>query len=70
MHCELERSGKRRVVEILTPSGQVTGSTIEASSIFALRENQLEPTGGFPSKLAKFRAAGLDPAIVLAQVHA
>jgi pilus assembly protein CpaF len=69
VHCELERSGKRRVVEILTPSGQVSGSTIEASSIFALRENLLQPTGGFPSKLTKFWSAGLDPAIVLAEVR-
>jgi pilus assembly protein CpaF len=70
VHCELERSGRRRVAEIIAPSGQVTGSTIEASSIFALSGGTLEPTGGYPSKTAKFRRAGLDPATVLAEVRA
>jgi pilus assembly protein CpaF len=65
VHCELERSGKRRVAEIIAPSGQATGSTIEASSIFALQRGALEATGGYPSKTAKFRRAGLDPATVL-----
>jgi pilus assembly protein CpaF len=69
VHCELERSGKRRVVEILTPSGRITGSTIEASAIFTLRGDLLEPTGGYPSKMAKFRGAGLDPVTVLSEVR-
>jgi pilus assembly protein CpaF len=70
VHCELERDGKRRVAEIIAPSGQTTGSTIEASSIFALQRGGLEPTGGYPSKTAKFRRVGLDPATVLAEVRA
>ena len=70
VHCELERSGQRRVAEIIAPSGQATGSTIEASSIFALQRGGLEPTGGYPSKTAKFRRAGLDPATVLSEVRA
>lgn len=65
VHCELERTGKRRVVEIIAPSGQATGSTLEASSIFAIERGQLEATGGYPSKTAKFRRAGFDPATVL-----
>ena len=69
VHCELERDGKRRVAEIIAPSGQATGSTIEASSIFALQRGTLEPTGGYPSKSAKFRRAGLDPASVLSEVR-
>jgi pilus assembly protein CpaF len=70
VHCELERSGQRRVVEIIALSGQVTGSTIEAGAIFSLRGGGLEPTGGYPSKTSKFRRAGLDPATVLAEVRA
>jgi pilus assembly protein CpaF len=70
VHCELERSGRRRVAEIIAPSGQVTGSTIEASAIFTLQRGSLEPTGGYPSKTSKFRRAGLDPATVLAEVRA
>ena len=69
VHCELERSGQRRVAEIIAPSGQVTGSTIEASAIFALQRGSLEPTGGYPSKTSKFRRAGLDPATVLSEVR-
>ena len=66
VHCELERSGKRRVVEIIAPSGQSVGAVLEASSIFALRDGSLAATGGYPSRTAKFRRAGFDPAAVLA----
>ena len=65
VHCELVRGGRRRVTEILAPSGNVTSGVIEASSIFALEGGILAPTGGYPSRTAKFAAAGLDPAIVL-----
>jgi pilus assembly protein CpaF len=70
VHCELERSGRRRVAEIIAPSGNANGSAIEASSIFALQHGALEPTGGYPSKTAKFRMAGLDPSSVLAEARA
>ena len=66
VHCELAINGRRRVVEIIAPSGQTSGTTIEASAIFASQRGLLEPTGGYPSKTEKFRAAGLDPALVLA----
>lgn len=72
VHCEMDKRGSRRVVEILAPSGQVTGTAgnggvIEASSIFALEGRDLVATGGYPMKLAKFRSAGLDPSIVLSR---
>ncbi|ANP71912.1 CpaF family protein [Cryobacterium arcticum] len=65
VHCEMDRHGRRRVTEIIAPSGQLTGATIEASPLFLMNNGVLEHTGGFPTKLAKFRAAGLDPADVL-----
>ncbi|WP_130178081.1 CpaF family protein [Cryobacterium sp. SO1] len=65
LHCEMDRHGRRRVTEIIAPSGQLTGSIIEASPLFLMKDGVLEHTGGFPTKLAKFRAAGLDPAEVL-----
>jgi len=65
VHLELLRGGMRRVAEIVTPSGHVSGSVIEASTIFALERGLLEPTGSFPTRLSKFAAAGFDPAIVL-----
>ena len=65
VHCEIDHHGRRRVTEIIAPSGQLTGSMIEASPLFLMRNGLLEHTGGFPTKLAKFTAAGLDPADVL-----
>ena len=67
VHCELGRGGKRRVVEIVSPSGQVHAGVIEASPIFALSGGALEPTGGFPARLVKFQNAGLDPVPILAK---
>jgi len=65
VHCELQRNGRRRVVEIVTPSGHVSGSVIEASTIFSLSGAELRHTGNFPTRLTKFTAAGFDPAVVL-----
>jgi pilus assembly protein CpaF len=67
VHCRLDRSGQRRVVEIVAPSGQVTAGVIEASPVFATRDGVLEATGSYPQRTAKFEAAGLDPATVLAR---
>ena len=66
VHCELVRSGGRRIVEILAPSGQVTGSLIEASTIFAMERGVLTATGSYPTKTAKFRTGGFDLSAVLA----
>jgi hypothetical protein len=33
VHCEIDRHGRRRVTEIIAPSGQLAGSTIEASPL-------------------------------------
>lgn len=65
--CVMDRNGDRRVTEILAPTGVVSSGVIEASPIFALRNGELAATGGFPAKRAKFDAAGLDPATVLAR---
>ncbi|TFD68916.1 CpaF family protein [Cryobacterium ruanii] len=67
VHCEIDRHGRRRVTEIIAPSGQLSGSTIEASPLFLSPHGFLEPTGSHPTKLAKFRAAGVDPVPVLRQ---
>ena len=66
VHCELQR----RVVEIVAASGQSVGSVLEASSIFALRDGELQATGGYPARTTKFQRAGFDPSAVLAPVHA
>ena len=65
VHCELDRGGRRRVAEIVAPSGHVTEGIIEASPIFVLGAGGLQATGSHPGRTAKFAAAGLDPATVL-----
>ena len=65
VHCELARGGSRHVVEILAPTGVVSGGVIEASPVFVRSRGSLEHTGGYPARTAKFARAGLDPAIVL-----
>ena len=67
VHCELQRSGARRVTEILTPTGVVTAGVIESSTIFELRHGLLESTGSYPAKTAGFHGAGFDLADVLAR---
>ena len=74
VHCEMDQHGKRRIVEILAPTGQLTGSiasggVIEASAIFATEDGVLKATGGYPARLGKFRAAGLDPARILGRLE-
>lgn len=68
VHCELERSGRRRITEIVAPSGVVTGTVIEASTIFRLEHQVLAATGSYPAKTAGFTAAGFDLAAVLSGV--
>jgi len=65
VHCELDRAGRRHVVEILAPSGRTEGGVIEASTIFATREGRLMAAGGYPARTAKYTSAGFDPATVL-----
>ncbi len=67
VHCELERSGHRRITEIVAPSGVVTGSVIETSTIFRLQHGVLEATGSYPGKREGFLAAGFDLSGVLAR---
>ena len=65
VHCELDRKGQRRVVEILAPTGRAEGGVIEASTIFARRSGELVATGGYPARTTKYSNAGFDPATVL-----
>ena len=67
VHCRIDRHGHRTVSEILAPTGAVSGGVLETSQLFLDGERGLVTAGGFPVKLAKFRAAGLDPAVVLAR---
>lgn len=69
VHCRLERSGRRRVVEIIAPTGRVIDGVAEAVTIFESPPSgsgaALAATGVHPPRVAGFERAGLDPAIVL-----
>jgi pilus assembly protein CpaF len=67
--CELDRSGARYVREVLALSGAVNAGVIEASALFERVGGELRATGGHPTKLEKYRAAGFDPAIVLGRAE-
>lgn len=54
VHAELERTGHRRVVQILAPTGAVVDGMIEATSVFELRGGRLQATGATPARTAKF----------------
>lgn len=65
VHCELVNGGRRRVAEIVAPTGDVVAGTIEAQSLFALRDGQLEPTGILPARAERFAGARLNPSVLL-----
>ena len=46
-------------------AGEVSGTAIESSVIFALAPNRLTATGAHPERLDKFRHAGFDVASFL-----
>ncbi len=65
VQCAMDRHGKRRVIEIVAPTGRVENGIIEASVLFTRRGDELVATGSYPERMGKYRAAGLDPAHVL-----
>jgi pilus assembly protein CpaF len=67
VHCELSRHGKRRVVEILAPTGRHGESEIEATTLFDRRNDVLMATGELPARLDKFERMGFSPAVLLAE---
>ncbi|MCS0500588.1 ATPase, T2SS/T4P/T4SS family [Protaetiibacter sp. 10F1B-8-1] len=65
VHAELGRDGRRRVVEVVAPSGRVDDEGIEAVTLFALERDRLVATGALPPRLATFARAGVDPSAIL-----
>ncbi|WP_227000632.1 CpaF family protein [Protaetiibacter intestinalis] len=65
VHAELQRDGRRRVVEVLAPSGRVVDGVVEATTLFALAGDRLVATGALPPRMAAFERAGVDPAPIL-----
>lgn len=67
VHCELDRFGRRRVREIIAPTGMVFDGQIEARVLFEVQEDVLSATGELPPRLDKFVLTNLDPRIVLGE---
>ncbi|MBX3194575.1 MAG: CpaF family protein [Microbacteriaceae bacterium] len=60
VHARLERSGRRRVVEIAAPTGEVSGGAVQVTRLFELRDDVLQATGLRPVRTHRFRAGGQD----------
>lgn len=65
VHAELQRDGRRRIVEVLAPSGRVVGGVVDAVTLFALDGDALVATGELPPRMSGFERAGVDPAPIL-----
>jgi pilus assembly protein CpaF len=65
VHCELDRFGRRRVSEIIAPTGRVFDGEIETTVIFHLADDILVATGLAPERLDKFELTNLNPRIIL-----
>lgn len=61
VHAQLERTGHRRVVEIVAPTGVVVDGGIPATTVFALRDGILQATGATPTRTSKFWRMGGSP---------
>lgn len=55
VHAELERTGHRRVVEIVAPTGEVVDGVIAATRLFELRGGRLQATGLTPARVGRPR---------------
>jgi type IV secretory pathway ATPase VirB11/archaellum biosynthesis ATPase len=65
VHCELLRSGARRVVEIVAPTGRVSADGIEVATVFRRDRGELIAAGVALERTIKFDRAGFDPAGLL-----
>lgn len=60
VHLSIDRTGMRRVEEIVAVPGRVEGDTIETAAIFERRHNQLVRGSGMPPRVDWFERAGID----------
>jgi pilus assembly protein CpaF len=65
VHLAIDRHGRRRVTEIVAPTGRLEGGAVETEPLFRPHGDALVPTGARPPRRGKYEAAGLDPEIVL-----
>lgn len=59
VHCELLADGTRRVVQIVAPTGRLSGVTLETVPLFQLRGGELVATGAAHPRPAKLERVGM-----------
>ncbi len=65
VHAELGRDGRRRIVEVVAPTGEVADGVVEAVALFGIRDGRLTATGELPPRMSGFERAGVDPGAIL-----
>ncbi len=65
VHAELGADGRRRIVEIVAPTGRVVGGAVESVALFTRAGDALVATGELPPRMGAFERAGLDPVAIL-----
>jgi pilus assembly protein CpaF len=60
VHLGMDASGARQVREIVGVTGRVEGDVIETSDLFTLQRGRLERADGYPPRVERFEAAGID----------
>ncbi|GAA1833424.1 CpaF family protein [Agromyces salentinus] len=59
VHLGIDAAGRRSVIEISAPTGDIHRGAVEAESIFATVDGALQATGGRPRRVEKFTGAGI-----------
>jgi pilus assembly protein CpaF len=60
VHLGMDAAGARRVREIVGVTGRVEGDVIETSDLFTVQRGRLERADGYPPRVERFEAAGID----------
>jgi pilus assembly protein CpaF len=68
VHLDLDATGRRRVVEVVSVPGRVEGDVIETEPVFVHGAEGLVRAGGAPPRPERFLRAGIDPADLMAGV--
>lgn len=69
VHLGVDGSGVRRVNEIVAVPGRAENDIVETEPLFLRRSDQLQPTGGMPSRVEAFERAGIDIHAVLGRAR-
>jgi pilus assembly protein CpaF len=65
VHAELGRDGRRRIVEVVAPTGRVVDGGVESVVLFTRVGERLVATGELPPRMGAFERVGVDPGAIL-----